>query len=258
MKDYYATLGVDPAASDSEIKKAFRKLAVRYHPDKNPSVEARPRFHEINEAYNVLGDPEKRALYDARRQNPFAEILNEPVRQHRDPAYRRRGPHRVYKKEPPASFILMRDYLRYAMWVSRVGLLASGLFFLDYLLPYHEIEEGVKEVYSVTIPGREPYHLVLTDSGRKLKLYNYQAIDFRNEQTIRSTLTMVYGTLMTVSNTSGTYRETLAYMYRHLIFLPAILFVNSLLAVLFKKRVELAFNLNITGFVLLVVNFALI
>ena len=87
MKDYYSILGVHPSASDYEVRKAFRKLAVRYHPDKNPSAEARPLFHDINEAYDVLSDPEKRALYDARRTNPFAEILQEPAAAaHRDPA----------------------------------------------------------------------------------------------------------------------------------------------------------------------------
>lgn len=61
-KDYYQTLGVDKTASDEEIKKAFRKLAHQYHPDKN-SGEAE-KFKEINEAYQVLGDKQKRQQYD--------------------------------------------------------------------------------------------------------------------------------------------------------------------------------------------------
>ncbi len=64
-KDYYASLGIEKGASDEEIKKAFRKLAIKYHPDKNQgNKEAEDKFKEINEAYQVLSDPEKKARYD--------------------------------------------------------------------------------------------------------------------------------------------------------------------------------------------------
>ena len=64
-KDYYKTLGVDKNAADADIKKAFRKLARKYHPDVNPNnSDAEAKFKEINEAYEVLGDPEKRKKYD--------------------------------------------------------------------------------------------------------------------------------------------------------------------------------------------------
>ena len=65
-KDYYQILGVPRNATDEQIKKAYRKLAMQYHPDRNPGKEewANQKFKEINEAYGVLGDPEKRRRYD--------------------------------------------------------------------------------------------------------------------------------------------------------------------------------------------------
>ena len=64
-KDYYAALGLEKGASEDEIKKAFRKLAIKYHPDKNQGdKEAENKFKEINEAYQVLSDPDKKAKYD--------------------------------------------------------------------------------------------------------------------------------------------------------------------------------------------------
>ena len=63
-QDYYEVLGVSQDASKSEIKKAYRKLALKYHPDKNPDKDAEERFKEISEAYAVLYDDEKRRMYD--------------------------------------------------------------------------------------------------------------------------------------------------------------------------------------------------
>lgn len=64
-RDYYEVLGVDKNASDADIKKAYRKLAKQYHPDVNPGdTVAEAKFKEVNEAYEVLSDPQKRAQYD--------------------------------------------------------------------------------------------------------------------------------------------------------------------------------------------------
>ena len=65
QRDYYEVLGVGKSASQQQIKSAYRKLAVKLHPDKNPGdKKAEEAFKEAAEAYSVLGDPEKRAIYD--------------------------------------------------------------------------------------------------------------------------------------------------------------------------------------------------
>src|SRR5574338_1463032 len=65
MADFYSTLGVARTATDDDIKKAYRKLAMQYHPDRNNgSREAEEKFKETTEAYDILRDPNKRAAYD--------------------------------------------------------------------------------------------------------------------------------------------------------------------------------------------------
>jgi molecular chaperone DnaJ len=75
MKDYYATLGVNRTASKDDIKKAYRKLSMQHHPDRNPDdPEAENKFKEINEAYSVLFNDSKRRAYD--NPDPFAGMFN--------------------------------------------------------------------------------------------------------------------------------------------------------------------------------------
>jgi curved DNA-binding protein CbpA len=70
MKDYYQILRVPRSASASEIKKAYRALAVKFHPDKNPAGNTVVLFQEINEAYEVLSDIDKKFVYDQRYDIP--------------------------------------------------------------------------------------------------------------------------------------------------------------------------------------------
>ena len=72
-RDLYDVLGVARTASDDDIKEAFRKLALEYHPDRNRSPEAEERFKDDSEAYAVISDPQKRTLYDALGSEEYDE-----------------------------------------------------------------------------------------------------------------------------------------------------------------------------------------
>ena len=63
-KDYYKILGITKSATDDELKKAYRKLALKYHPDKNKAAGAEDKFKEVAEAYEVLSDKKKRDIFD--------------------------------------------------------------------------------------------------------------------------------------------------------------------------------------------------
>ncbi|HVA83050.1 MAG TPA: DnaJ domain-containing protein [Candidatus Aquilonibacter sp.] len=72
-KDYYEILGVPKNASEEQIKKAYRELALKYHPDRNKEKSAEEKFKGINEAYSVLGEPEKRKQYDSYGSADFGQ-----------------------------------------------------------------------------------------------------------------------------------------------------------------------------------------
>lgn len=112
MKNYYELLRISQTATDAEIKQAFRRLAVVLHPDKNPHPDAPAAFQELNEAYEVLGDPVRRFMYDQMLGEPADQL---PVVQHRDPAYRRKQ-QKSYKPKPPepsAGYLLMQKLMPY-------------------------------------------------------------------------------------------------------------------------------------------------
>jgi len=77
-EDYYTLLGVSPDATPKEITTAFRKLALQYHPDVNPSEEAKERMPLLNVAYGVLSDPEQRRKYDTRK--PDTRLVPVPTK----------------------------------------------------------------------------------------------------------------------------------------------------------------------------------
>ena len=101
MKSLYDVLGVPEDASEEEIKKAFRKQAIRWHPDKNPdnAEEAEERFQEINNAYEIVSDKRKRAYYDLSRKRVNTKFYddNENIYERTYKSQRKRSPFDEWK-----------------------------------------------------------------------------------------------------------------------------------------------------------------
>ena len=102
FKDYYGILGVEPSAGESEIKTAYRRLARKYHPDVSKESGAEEKFKAVNEAYEALRDPAKRAAYDQLRAGgyrPGDQVRPPPGGFHRGPGGGRTQPRRYAARD---------------------------------------------------------------------------------------------------------------------------------------------------------------
>jgi hypothetical protein len=252
MKDYYGILGVSPSAHMADIKRAYRRLAIQYHPDKNPDPSAEALFKEINEAYDVLSDPAKKSNYDWKRQNPLSDILQETQPPpHRDPAYRkRRRPPANYKSERQRLREMMEQYLPYVIWISRIGLVVTLLFALDYVLPYRSMSEEIVGRYRVDGRRGTGHLVIVTNSGRKIDLYDWP-FDNHHQESIDFKLTYIYATVMSIT-VDGEDHET-GYVYRGLVFFPVTVFIFSLLSLIFRREIEFSFNAGVVSALVLVI-----
>jgi hypothetical protein len=263
MKDYYKLLGVRQFAGAAEIKRAYRRLALKYHPDKNPDPTAEGVIKELNEAYDLLGDPVKKAWYDQLLSTP--SVSTQPVdippsehyAAHRDPAYRGKGKHRgpvISKRE--RLFQIVRHYHPKMLWLSKVSVVLSFFFFVDYYLPYRSVNETVEYVRRTGSGLQGDDYIVQLSSGNEFKIYRTE-LRFKEGDALLMMYTPLYEVPIWLHKMSGGSLR-LAYMYTTLLFLPVSLFIVASMAVLFKTEIEFSFNLIVLNGMLLLINFAFI
>lgn len=252
MKDYYQILGVSQQAHEEEIKRAFRKLVIAYHPDKNPSPEAEIIILEINEAYEVLSDPEKRTHYDNLLSG---RVTVERVRpHHRDPRYRRRAPDPNYKSKLQLKLEMLETYLPHALFISRCALAFSIFIALDFLFPSSKEKEIIAWVksrqYGLRMGSAQQ---LLTDKNNLFKLDRKDIQYFHGGMTVLVT----YSTWMRVpisieSNETHHIAKIPATIYANFSFVPIILLVTSILGAFYKKGIEFRFNLGIVNLLMVI------
>ncbi len=255
MKNYYFILGLNIYASETEIKHAYRKLALQFHPDRNPSGEAETIFKEINEAYEILGDSERKTSYDLllRGVSPAAPVNSRP---HRDPGYRPRPPGSFSRKSQKQELLeVMQDYLKYALIISRVALVFSILLAVDFLLPQ---KEEAREVLFTSY--REEYR-----SGRSMQL-NLQndvvislshkdASKFEQGTKIVVHRSSVFDVPMFIENESNHFiAKVPVSIYGNFIFCPLVMIITSMFGSFYKKGIEFRFNLGVVNLLLMLLS----
>ncbi len=254
MKNYYFILGLNIYAREEDIKQAYRRLALQFHPDKNSSPEAEAIFKEVNEAYEVLGDAQRKVLYDQM-------LLGVPIEQpaqpkpHRDPRYRPQPEgtrvRRPSKKEELIA--LMAENLKYALAISRIALLFSALLIADYSIPKEK-----KDVSIVNFNVKD---------GRFGRMYKYKlndggvlTVDQETNRKISSAAVYVYkSTLLSIpceieDKANHTRMNLDLSLYGNFIFAPFVLLITALLGTFYWKGVEFRFNLGIVNFLLILLN----
>lgn len=251
MKNYYFILGLTTNAQEYEIKQAYRKLALQFHPDRNPSKEAAAIFIEINEAYEILSDPQKKFQYDQLllgSSNPIP---------HRDPRYRPRPPgsySSTSKKKEILEF--MQANLAYALTASRIALLFSAVLIADYTLPP---EKTKREVINLDLKrelrGDRTIQLQLED-GETVNLNPKTALEFRQGSQITIYTSKIFSVPMILENERTHFKtKVLLSIYGNFSFVPLVLLITSLLGTFYWKGTEFRFNLGVVNFFLVLLSF---
>jgi DnaJ domain len=252
LKNYYFVLGLSIYARDSEIKNAYRKLALAYHPDRNPSAEAEGMIKEINEAHEVLSDPEKKLLYDQMLvgiEPPTAPS----TKSHRDPRYRPKPPGYVRTSKKMERYEFMQRNAPITLTISKITLVCCLILLIDFILPAKKEAQKVAGIYGVH--SRESKgSKIQTEDGRA-----YQVGPVIPESmSIGSRITVFSSPLLSVvkrlEREPDFHYRVGASIYGNLIFFPVIWLITSLLGVYYAKKIEFGFNLGVMNALLVVFN----
>lgn len=259
--DYYQILGVNHRASEAEIKRAYRRLAVSYHPDKNPDPLAENIFKEVNEAYDILSDPEKKRQYDLRLQNPFIAWTQEPsTPYHRDRAYRPSRPKVHHKSEREKLRELMAEYLPAAQKIIFLSFTISICLLIDFVWPGRVNSEEINNTALRRTFSRNSsttWWVIETSGGHVVDLPFNVSDHFQPGQSVimHSSFFLDIPTKVESKEHVVKIRKSI---YGNFIFAPATLLIISALGMIFRKNIEYGFNFGVISFVILLFTGAIV
>ncbi|MFM8913993.1 MAG: J domain-containing protein [Flammeovirgaceae bacterium] len=249
MKDYYAILGVSPTASAAVIKSRYRQLALRYHPDKNNTPEAALLIQEINEAYDVLGDPDKRANYDLLQSGHYVVVAPEPeTPRHRDPRYRPKSAEYMREVRENSINTYMRDNLRYMVLVSKCTMAFALFCMLDFALPT-KMETHQIVGTSKTAEGKKTIgsFIIYLEDDTEVRLSHELDEVFLDGDQVDYYTSIILSIPIKIENHRNHYltRVPLSY-FGNFLFFPIILLATSALGIFYTgEGVEFRFNVGL-------------
>jgi hypothetical protein len=247
---------VRPDANAETIKRAFRRLAIQYHPDKNSSAEAEQFFKEINEAYEVLGNSQRRYEYDQRLSGRAYETVSEP-RPHRDPRYRHRSPRPPVKSQGQEQYELMAHYLPPVLTLTKFFLSLCLILWIDFLLPRQVVSEeyAYKRCYSGGRRSTGSHCVIYTSEGSRFRL-DVEKLKLPEQRgTLELHKSLVLREITRAAN--GQYQTRIgSSIYGRFLFAPLILTALCIVTLLIRKNVYWAFNVGIMGVLAFIFNIA--
>lgn len=255
MKDYYSILRVSRSADIQTIKRSYRLLVQKYHPDINPDPKAAELIREINEAYDVLSDSLKKREYDFRFINPTYQAPVSQQAPHRDARYRK--PYRPVKRENH-QLELIKSYVHLTEKVSWAGCFICFFLLVDFCLPHRVVKDTVRGLYTSGL-GRTSSHVVKSESGQQIKIGFEDLRTMERGSQIEITQAAITSIAIKIYVPEKSHDITsMATLYRTYLFVPLLLLVTSGLGLLIRNSVELQFNVGIINFILLIFTLILI
>lgn len=258
---YYDILGVPRSATESEIKRAYRRLAVAYHPDKNPDPSAEQLFKLINEAYEVLGDQSKRSRYDLELSglSVVGQAVPQPPR-HRDPAYRPRR-NRPYRKSERER---LRDMMKKALpYTSRISIFCFSLCLLlaiDYLLPRQQVSDSIEYITQrrdYRRSGSVTWWVIHTSGNHTVDVPFERSSSFMPGDQVTLHRSMLFRISVQIDSREVTL-PLRANIYGSFLFAPIALMIVSGFGILSRRDVDYGFNLGVATFVIFIFFIAII
>ncbi|MBS1680092.1 MAG: DnaJ domain-containing protein [Bacteroidetes bacterium] len=250
MKNYYFILSLNIYASADEIKQAYRRLALQFHPDKNKSPEAEEIFKEVNEAYECLGDPIRKAIYDQMLKGEEATPQPEPPK-HRDPRYRPQPKDMPRQRRPTHReeiLAMMAANLRYSLLISKVTLLFSVVLIADYSLPPVKIQTEV--LAESPIDRGSNFRLELR-GGKTVRVSRKAAGRLRQTTKLNIYRSAWFSIPRMLENEQTHFQTPIEIsIYGNFIFWPILLLLTSLVGTFYWKGVEFRFNMGVVNLLL--------
>lgn len=257
MKNYYFILGINIYAREADIKRAYRKLALQFHPDRNSSPDAATIFREVNEAYEILSDPQRKFDYDRLLKGDNQPYTEPAPAHHRDPRYRPKPPGFVVNRSSKKKELvnLMQGYLPHALISSRIALGCVFILLLDFVLPVTRKIEKLVGVYGVYNQyGQTGIELQASD-GSIYKLGKNTSGILRPNDKVVICQSPLLSVAKRVENESGDARNRIPVsIYGNFIFFPALWLITSILGSFYKKGIEFRFNLGVVNLLLGIFN----